>query len=399
LTRTFEVTLADSFVGWLVEGREGEISFRFDDAYKSAENRPVLGQKFEDDLDRAYRGKDAGELPAFFDNLLPGGRLRTLIEDHAALAPKDDLGLLAVAATDLPGAIGLRRSAAEIEIEGAEAEGARPRGEVEGLHFSLTGNQLKFSMVRDGERFVLPASDVKGDWIVKTSDLPGLVENEYAMLEWARRSAFEVPEARIAGPEELEALFVHTSADVRALAVRRYDRDGGRAIHQEDFCQVFGIRSSRDEDAKYRSTFDVLASATEKILGVSGAEELLRRVVFTIAIGNNDAHLKNWSLLYSDGVRPDWSPVYDQVSTIAWPKYDRKLAMKLGGQQFFNAMNAELVASLIEDRERGEALVAETLAAMAASWGEVARLLEVPHREAIESHWSTCQLLKGVALT
>jgi serine/threonine-protein kinase HipA len=44
----------------------------------------------------------------------------------------------------------------------------------------------------------------------------------------------------------------------------------------------------------------------------------MRRLAFMVLSGNADAHLKNWSLLYPDGVRPRLAPVYDLVSTVMY---------------------------------------------------------------------------------
>ena len=46
--------------------------------------------------------------------------------------------------------------------------------------------------------------------------------------------------------------------------------------------------------------------------------EFVRRLVFTVVIGNADMHLKNWSLLYSDRRTPALSPGYDFVATIPY---------------------------------------------------------------------------------
>ncbi len=46
-------------------------------------------------------------------------------------------------------------------------------------------------------------------------------------------------------------------------------------------------------------------------------EAVRRLVVFTL-MGNVDAHLKNWALLYADAVTPSLSPLYDPVCVTAW---------------------------------------------------------------------------------
>ena len=51
---------------------------------------------------------------------------------------------------------------------------------------------------------------------------------------------------------------------------------------------------------------------------VSAMRDLLQRVAFNVAIGNADAHAKNFSFLhYPDGLSVTLAPVYDVLSTIS----------------------------------------------------------------------------------
>jgi len=46
---------------------------------------------------------------------------------------------------------------------------------------------------------------------------------------------------------------------------------------------------------------------------VQDVDEFLGRMVAFILMGNTDAHLKNWALIYEDGVRPALAPLFDPV--------------------------------------------------------------------------------------
>jgi serine/threonine-protein kinase HipA len=46
-------------------------------------------------------------------------------------------------------------------------------------------------------------------------------------------------------------------------------------------------------------------------------QEFVRRFVAFILLGNVDAHLKNWALLYPDGIAPILAPLYDPVCVTA----------------------------------------------------------------------------------
>lgn len=396
--RAFEVMLGDRSVGTIGEEADGRIGFRFSDAYRNAPDRPVLGQRFEDNLERTYRGRRPGELPSFFDNLLPepAGALRRLIARSAGIDERDDLGLLAVAAADLPGAVTLREAPGGPLPLSPDENGGVESAEIPNgrLHFSLAGLQLKFSMLREAERYVLPGRDRFGDWIVKLSSrqVPGLVENEHAMLEWARAAGFEVPETRLPTAAELEALVDYVEPDIRALALRRYDRSGLRRLHQEDFAQVMGKRPAN----KYDSTFDDLVAAAVNVLGAEAGEELLARLVLMIATGNADAHLKNWSLLYPDGIRPVLAPLYDQVATIAWPRFDRELAMKIRGLKQFNQITRQLLWSILDDESRASDVIADSVIRLRRAWHEANPAAEMlaEHREALREHWQTVPVLR-----
>src|SRR4029077_5068064 len=66
--------------------------------------------------------------------------------------------------------------------------------------------------------------------------------------------------------------------------------------------------------------------------------EFIRRLVVNVVIGNGDAHLKNWSVIYRDKVTPQLSPAYDLVSTIHHVQND-SLALNLGGEKRFESID------------------------------------------------------------
>lgn len=391
--------LNDVPVGTLSENAEGRIGFRFSDGYRERPRRPILSQSFEDDLDRTYWGKRPGQLPTFFANLLPEGRLRSLLVASLRAPEDDDLGLLASLGHDLPGAVTLRASeddSAEIEGSPEISENGNGEEETNGLRFSLAGVQLKFSMIRSGGRFSLPAHDSRGDWIVKIGDVeyPGLAENEYTMLSWASAAGFDVPERFLLEPGDLPAIQKYLPQEGFVLAVRRYDRTTGGPIHQEDFAQMIGRRK------KYEGSYDQLGVVVRGLLGEDAFAEFVRRVVLTIAMGNNDAHLKNWSVVYRDERRPELAPLYDQVSTIAWPKLDRQLALKLAGARDFGRIGSDsirrIAAKVGADPVAAMDAASRTLKGLRESWPGVLEggAMLSDHVEVIRDHWRRVPLLR-----
>jgi serine/threonine-protein kinase HipA len=403
---SYMVVLGSVRVGQLGVLRDGRWAFQFLPSYLRLADRPVLGQFFEDDLGKTYVAKKPGRLPAFFAHLLPEGRLRGILERSLGIRDSGDAELLAAVSRDLPGAVRLMPvDSAELDtLEAASvADLEQPSSAEPVLRFSLAGAQLKFSMLRDEDRFTVPAHGALGSWIVKIAiaGYEGLPANEFAMLAWARAVGFDVPQARLVGPEELGDLKRWIDEDSFGLAVRRYDREGTRRIHQEDFAQVIGVEPALDGAEKYGQTYDNVLKLVRAVVGPQGAEEMLRRIAFVVASGNADAHLKNWSLLYADGVRAELAPLYDQVATVAWPKHDRELALKLAGSREFGRVRLESFAHLARqvalDPVRVQRNVRETIAAACNRW-QAALDAGLPdaHADAVRAHWRRVPLLRDV---
>jgi serine/threonine-protein kinase HipA len=399
-------------VGEISETADGRTEFRFLEEYFELVPRPVLGQKFEDDLERVHRSRAREQLPDFFANLIPEGRLRELIEQTTAVEAGDDFALLAYLGGDLPGAVGVRPfEGEELVSEARPTEEQLPSGgpdedRAEGLRFSLAGVQLKLSMLREGERLTLPVPDQAGDWIAKfdSPSFPHLPENEYSILEWARTAGFDVPECYLQGlddlDEEVELLRVVrrvVRSGTGVLAIRRYDRTPAGRIHQEDFAQVVGLPPGK----KYEQIrHEDMAVLTRQLIDEPALDEYVRRLVLTVATGNGDAHLKNWSLIYPDKVQAAWSPLYDQVATVAWPETDRELSLKLRGVKKFGEVDRasfQRLADRVElDRSRLDPMIDETLDRLRQGWRELQKDLPLvsEHRQAVEEHWRRVPLLR-----
>lgn len=182
-----------------------------------------------------------------------------------------------------------------------------------------------------------------GDWLVKFPDYrhADVPRNEFAIMSLARAVGVDVPDIRLLHRDELDGLpgRMWPNSEEWAYAVRRFDRtsDGSRSrIHIEDFAQV------RDKYArdKYQSTFETVAALSYRGRDVDSLRESARRIAFSVVVGNGDAHLKNWSLIYRDGRTPALSPVYDLVSTVPYAPSDEPedLGLKFGGSKRFEGV-------------------------------------------------------------
>jgi len=250
---------------------------------------------------------------------------------------------------------------------------------------------LKFSAVMEASGgLTIRADGMGGSWIVKlpSARFPSVPENEYAMMELARKVGIAVPTVRLVDirkihglPEEAETV------GAKALAVERFDRGpDGRRIHMEDFAQVFGLFP--DDKYGHRSYANV-ASVLWAEAGQESTYEFVRRLVFSVLIGNADMHLKNWSVLYPDRRTPVLSPAYDFVATLPYLPKDT-LALNFGGSRNLEeitrdqmrrfADTARLPASPLWD------IAVETAERTVAAWRrlEQADLLPKEMRVAIE---------------
>ena len=62
--------------------------------------------------------------------------------------------------------------------------------------------------------------------------------------------------------------------------------------------------------------------------------KLWRRIVFDYVLGNTDAHIKNFSLLYSyDLGEKRLSPAYDMISTAIYEASTREMSFNIGGKR------------------------------------------------------------------
>lgn len=355
---------------------DGNTWFEYEDLVPE---HPVLGQAFE--LDPSRRRTASGTVPEWFANLLPerGSGLRKMILNNLGQARIHDFALLAYLGEDLPGAV--RVVTDEQIAESAESAEALHIHD-HPLRFSLAGVQPKFSMRHDGKALALPATGNGGDWIVKLPDrrFHQVPENEYSMLSWAQRSGISIPEIDLVRGRDLQEIPKGLiSDDEQALAVRRFDRPIGARIHQEDFAQI----RETSVDRKYeRATYDGIGKVMQELCP-EDADEYVRRLVAIVVMGNLDAHLKNWTLVYPDRHTPRLSPAYDLVAVAAYPEFDEnRLAFSLGNTHYAHLVRLDSFRRLGEtmglDVGRVTTVVRDTVEALASTWGSIKRDRPVP---------------------
>ncbi len=367
--------------------------FSFDQAYVDDPNRPTLSLSFKGTsggLITAVRPYNV-RLPPFFSNLLPEGHLREYLAARAGVKVDRDFFLLATLGADLPGAVSVTPADAAADDEQADEDrdrhGRRP------LRFSLAGVQLKFSAVMEASGgLTIPADGIGGSWILKlpAARFEAVPENEFAIMELARKIGIPVPRVKLVPISDIEGLPRDIGKmEGKALAVQRFDRppEGGR-IHMEDFAQVFGIYA----DDKYdRRSYANIAQVLSVEAGEDAVMDFTRRLAFSVLIGNADMHLKNWSLLYLDRRKPSLAPAYDYVSTIPYLQDDR-LALGFGGSKDISAISQDQIRRFADTARLAVSplwrLVQETSEKTVTAWKSLPEKALIPAkiRKAIDEH-------------
>lgn len=399
------INLHGKRVGFITRLAADRHVFSFADAYLDDRNRPTLSLSFKGQSgglvsdNKAYGPK----LPPFFSNLLPEGHLRDYLAAQANVKSSREFFLLAALGSDLPGAL----EAVPLDREGAKKPDDVEEGHLDErkpamLRFSLAGVQLKFSALMEASGgLTVPANGIGGNWIIKlpSARFLGVPENEYAMMKLAHQVGLDVPEVKLVPLSDIQGLPKEAAQlGGQALAVKRFDRraDGTR-IHMEDFAQVFGIFP---EDKYANRSYANIASVLWAEAGQESVEEFVRRLAFSVLIGNADMHLKNWSLLYPDTKNPVLSPAYDFVSTVAYLPDDR-LALGFGGSKEIHRITTNQMRRFAETAGIAISPVMQTVAETIEKTQEAWRnhgpkdLLPKEAQKAISDHMDGFALING----
>jgi len=112
---------------------------------------------------------------------------------------------------------------------------------------------------------------------------------------------------------------------------RRIDRSGGLKIHMEDFCQLSELLT---ED-KYKSSMERVGTLVGQLSMYPGLDliNLYELTIFNYVTGNNDMHLKNFSLI-DHGEGWQLSPAYDLLNVnLVNEKDNEESALTISGKK------------------------------------------------------------------
>ncbi len=191
---------------------------------------------------------------------------------------------------------------------------------------TLTGVQPKLSLNLDKHKDSqkLTIVGLWGGYIFKpqTERFAMLPENEDLTMHLAEIAKFKVV------PHTL----IRMKDGSIGYLTKRIDRTKkGEKIAMEDMCQL----TERQTEHKYRSSYEQIGKAIRKYSAVPQLDmvDFLELVYFSWLTGNNDMHLKNFSL-YSPAGEPVLTPAYDLLSAaISNPDDDEELALNLNGKK------------------------------------------------------------------
>lgn len=204
---------------------------------------------------------------------------------------------------------------------------------------------------------------------------------------------------------------------VRFLAIERFDRHVGRGgtvelIHQEDAAQALGL-DWRTADAKFQnhlrpddptraSAARVAAMLAQVPAGSAIVQDWVRRFVFGLVLGDNDAHAKNLALLHTE-FGTSLAPAYDTVPNLFQREMideGFRLALAVNGsfdhrQVSIDSMVAEVESWATMTSRRAAALVESAVGAYAQAVEQVAEPAGISPGLADKLRWTVDQLNSG----
>ncbi|VAW72922.1 Toxin HigB / Protein kinase domain of HipA, partial [hydrothermal vent metagenome] len=274
-----------------------------------------------------------GALLPIFEMNIPEGYVRHRITEKLRKQLQvDDMLFLALQGNTGIGCITYETEGVEQEELGAEnlAEILSWKGSNELFEELVNKYLLQSSISGVQPKVLVPEATVETEkgalilpsLIVKSCDeaFPQLAINEFICMQLAKFCQIETPEFWLSDNQQL-------------FVMRRFDLKGdGTCKAMEDMAVLQG-KSTND---KYRSSYE----SVSKVLSYFSSEInvdneiLFKMLVHSCMVGNGDAHLKNYAMLYDEPEDMRLSPLYDVVNTQIYTPADT-LALTMGKSRDF----------------------------------------------------------------
>ncbi|HEX4044769.1 MAG TPA: HipA domain-containing protein, partial [Gammaproteobacteria bacterium] len=185
---------------------------------------------------------------------------------------------------------------------------------------SIQGVQTKLSAQLRIKEQHFEIVDKNGHYILKTPSeyFPELPENEAITMSLATTIGLDVPVHGL----------IYAKDNSMTYFIKRFDRVGhNKKLAIEDFTQLSGL----DRNTKYDSSMEKVANIISAFCTFPKVEfvKLFKLTLFNFLIGNEDMHLKNFSLIVRNQI-VSLSPAYDLLnSTIAQENSKEEIALPL----------------------------------------------------------------------
>jgi len=189
---------------------------------------------------------------------------------------------------------------------------------------SIQGVQPKVSARLNIAQGRFELVDLGGKYILKpqSADYSELPENEDLTMRLAKSCGLEVPLHFLVRGSDLQLVYV----------IKRFDREGrNKKVAMEDFAQLSGL----SRETKYNSSMEKVAKTVEHYCTYPMVEKqkLLLLVLFSFLTGNEDMHLKNFSVISKEN-KVVLSPVYDLLNTtISIPNPTEEMALPINAKK------------------------------------------------------------------
>ncbi len=189
---------------------------------------------------------------------------------------------------------------------------------------SIQGVQPKLSAVLKLKDSSFALVDRGGRFILKPNPLAyeEVPANEALTMRMAAEVGIEVPAHGLLRAEDDSCVYF----------VKRYDRVGRTGkVHVEDFAQLSGATRV----TKYDSSLERVVQLVEQFCTFPAIEKpkLAKRLLFCFLTGNEDMHLKNFSIWMQDAV-VSLTPAYDLLnSTLVLENAKEESALPLQGKK------------------------------------------------------------------
>ena len=201
--------------------------------------------------------------------------------------------------------------------------------ETRATKMSIQGVQPKLSAKLNVKGKVFEVVDTGGRFILKPQNqlYRCLPENEAITMHLASAVGIETPFHGM----------IYAKDGTLTYFIKRFDRQGYRKRALEDFAQLAGL----SRVTKYNYSMERLVPILEQHCTFPTLEKLklLRLTLFNYLVGNEDAHLKNFSLIRLNQ-KVQLSPAYDLLNTTIVMKVTEELALPLNGKK--NNLNRNL---------------------------------------------------------